>query len=521
MSEEQHQSKMQNLGLQTMTLCDGTTAYVQQEVHEEKLIEGQMIELEDGSTAFIQQVTLPKESIMLEDSQPISLEDGTMAFIHHASKEGYDPNTLEVIQLEDGSTAFIHRPVSLPTSGTILAVQADVRLEGLAVEEKNVAFDLNTITVLKEYATQGFQEEEVQTNGKGPLVASRDYRCGYKGCGRLYSTAHHLRVHERVHTGVRPYRCGFSSCGKAFATGYSLKNHVRIHTGEKPYKCPEDVCHKAFKTSGDLQKHIRTHTGERPFSCPFEGCGRSFTTSNIRKVHIRTHTGERPYTCPEPNCGRGFTSATNYKNHMRIHTGEKPYACMVPGCGKRFTEYSSLYKHHVVHTHCKPYTCSTCGKTYRQISTLAMHKRTTHGELEATEESEQALYEQQMKDTAVKNPLKWQHVALLKVKNEEGEDSKSTPVEDVSQDGTEQASLSHEDLQAFGSGITMVTEAGTMPHEAISRAGTNSVIVISANKTKIHLLKEQQSLEDAVSMTTAAIQQEFTTLTTAALNDGC
>lgn len=67
----------------------------------------------------------------------------------------------------------------------------------------------------------------------------------------------------------------------------------------------------------------------------------------------------------------------------------------MPGCGKRFTEYSSLYKHHVVHTHCKPYTCSSCGKTYRQTSTLAMHKRSTHGELEATEESEQALYEQQ------------------------------------------------------------------------------------------------------------------------------
>lgn len=69
--------------------------------------------------------------------------------------------------------------------------------------------------------------------------------------------------------------------------------------------------------------------------------------------------------------------------------------CTVPGCGKRFTEYSSLYKHHVVHTHCKPYTCNSCGKTYRQTSTLAMHKRSSHGELEATEESEQALYEQQ------------------------------------------------------------------------------------------------------------------------------
>lgn len=71
-------------------------------------------------------------------------------------------------------------------------------------------------------------------------------------------------------------------------------------------------------------------------------------------------------------------------------TGEKPYVCTVQGCGKRFTEYSSLYKHHVVHTHSKPYVCNHCGKTYRQTSTLAMHKRTAHGE-EVSSEGD-ALY---------------------------------------------------------------------------------------------------------------------------------
>ena len=63
--------------------------------------------------------------------------------------------------------------------------------------------------------------------------------------------------------------------------------------------------------------------------------------------------------------------------------GERPYVCQVDGCEKRFTEYSSLYKHHVVHTHTKPYTCNICSKTYRQASTLAMHKRTSHGDMTA------------------------------------------------------------------------------------------------------------------------------------------
>ncbi|XP_051495160.1 zinc finger protein 76 isoform X2 [Apus apus] len=582
---------MESLALQAVTLSDGTTAYVQQAVRGEKLIEGQVIELEDGTTAYIHQVTVQKESVPFEDGQPVVLEDGSMAYIHNT--ESYDPSTFEAIQLEDGSTAYIHHPVLMPPGSTILEVQAEAGLEELAGEEEEDAFDVETMSALKEYTSkvsdeeeegvtgtchlgsedssdlpaQDLQEEEVPSPEKGQGVGSRAFQCGYKGCGRLYTTAHHLKVHERAHTGDRPYTCDFPSCGKAFATGYGLKSHVRTHTGEKPYKCPEDMCSKAFKTSGDLQKHIRTHTGERPFKCPFVGCGRSFTTSNIRKVHIRTHTGERPYLCPEPSCGRGFTSATNYKNHMRIHTGEKPYLCTVPGCGKRFTEYSSLYKHHVVHTHCKPYTCSSCGKTYRQTSTLAMHKRSSHGELEATEESEQALYEQQQLEAAAADkgpPLESQHIAFLsEMEEDEEEDASgvSTQVSLLSQDGTEQVSLSQEELQALGSAISMVTQSSALlPEEELAGGDTHPVAVASAGgpgtqpvaivtsgaavseesaittslchqqvallatPSGTHItvqLEEQQSLEAAISLATAAIQHEPVTLEAAVSPNGC
>ncbi|NXO22840.1 ZNF76 protein, partial [Cisticola juncidis] len=540
---------MESLGLPAVTLGDGTTAYLQQAGRGEKLIEGQVIELEDGTTAYIHQVTVQKEAVAFEDGQPVVLEDGSMAFIHSTAKESYEPGTFQAVQLEDGSTAYIHRPVIVAPGSTTLQVQTEAGLEELAGKEEDDGFDVDTINALQQYGRKDLQEEVVQSQRKGQQVGSRAFRCGYKDCGRLYTTAHHLKVHERAHTGDRPYTCDFPSCGKAFATGYGLKSHVRTHTGEKPYKCPEDMCSKAFKTSGDLQKHIRTHTGERPFKCPFVGCGRSFTTSNIRKVHIRTHTGERPYMCAEPGCGRGFTSATNYKNHMRIHTGEKPYLCTVPGCGKRFTEYSSLYKHHVVHTHCKPYTCSSCGKTYRQTSTLAMHKRSSHGELEATEESEQALYEQQQLEAAAAadrgSPLKSQHIAFLsEMEEDEEEDAVPTQVSLISQDGTEQVSLSQEELQALGSAIGVVTQSGAEGELAGGDTGTVTVastdgteaqevtivasgavvseesdiallchqqVALLATSHGTHIavqLEEQQSLEEALSMATAVIQYE-------------
>ncbi|NXO66413.1 ZN143 protein, partial [Phainopepla nitens] len=112
-------------------------------------------------------------------------------------------------------------------------------------------------------------------------------------------------------------------------------------------------------------------------------------------------------------------------------SGEKPYVCTVPGCDKRFTEYSSLYKHHVVHTHSKPYNCNHCGKTYKQISTLAMHKRTAHNDTEPIEEEQEAFFE----------PPPGQGEDVLKgsqityVTGVEGEDVISAQVATVTQSG--------------------------------------------------------------------------------------
>ncbi|KAK2894634.1 hypothetical protein QQF64_012478 [Cirrhinus molitorella] len=500
---------MDTVSLQAVTLVDGSTAYIQHgpkvSLTENKIMEGQMIQLEDGSAAYVQHLPMSKsggEGLRLEDGQAVQLEDGTTAYIH-APKETYDQGGLQAVQLEDGTTAYIQH---MPPSNTILAIQADGTVADLQTEG---TIDAETISVLEQYSTKmessecsgllGRGDEEVhmqivQIESRSPRmqhVGEKTFRCEHEGCGKLYTTAHHLKVHERSHTGDKPYICEHIGCGKKFATGYGLKSHVRTHTGEKPYRCQELNCLKSFKTSGDLQKHTRTHTGEKPFKCPFEGCGRSFTTSNIRKVHIRTHTGERPYYCSEPNCGRAFASATNYKNHMRIHTGEKPYVCTVPGCDKRFTEYSSLYKHHVVHTPCKPYNCNHCGKTYKQISTLAMHKRTAHNDTEPIEEEQEAYFEPPAEaiddpglmytPTVVEDDSGSEHVSGSEVMGQQH-------VALISQDGTQQV-LSQADMQAMGGTITMVTQEGTTitipAHEAmLSSGGAHSVTMVSADGTE-------------------------------------
>uniref|UniRef100_A0A673AG29 C2H2-type domain-containing protein n=1 Tax=Sphaeramia orbicularis TaxID=375764 RepID=A0A673AG29_9TELE len=509
---------MDTVSLQAVTLADGSTAYIQHDskaaFSDGQIMDGQVIQLEDGSAAYVQHVSMPKAGFKLErtstkhditDGQAVQLEDGTTAYIH-TPKDSYDQSGLQEVQLEDGSTAYIQHTVHMPQSNTILAIQADGTIADLQAEA--AAIDPETISVLEQYTTKvenienplgSFGRVEAdngvhmrivlqgQDNRQGRVsnVGEKSFRCEYEGCGKLYTTAHHLKVHERSHTGDKPYICDYPGCGKKFATGYGLKSHSRTHTGEKPYRCQELNCCKSFKTSGDLQKHTRTHTGtpqsphpaggadarfngcvcvsgEKPFKCPVEGCGRSFTTSNIRKVHIRTHTGE------------------------------KPYVCTVPGCEKRFTEYSSLYKHHVVHTPCKPYNCNHCGKTYKQISTLAMHKRTAHNDTEPIEEEQEAYFEPPT--DAIDDPNVSYTAAVI---DAEDSGSEQLPVESADmvaqqhvalvtqEDGTQQqVSISEADLQAMGGTITMVTQEGTtitIPAHELATQGTHSVTMVTAD----------------------------------------
>ena len=328
----------------------------------------------------------------------VTLPDGTQAFVaNNFNDDEAESKGQATLELESGGGAILLRDVSEFTTGKPLQLELDpttlIQSRGSTIENventyPRVEFIDGSAYMVTGHLDVGKDLWEIES-GKlkkkdskillNKLSASRiRHPCPREGCSKVYSTPHHLKVHERSHTGQRPYRCTHPKCKKSFSTGYSLKAHLRTHTGEKPYKCPNEACDKSFKTSGDLLKHVRTHTGERPFLCPFDGCGRSFTTSNIRKVHVRTHTGERPYKCTQPKCGKAFASATNYKNHVRIHSGEKPYVCSIENCGRRFTEYSSLYKHHLVHTQQRPFECKVCFRRYRQSSTLIMHKRTAH-----------------------------------------------------------------------------------------------------------------------------------------------
>ncbi|KTG47754.1 hypothetical protein cypCar_00015839 [Cyprinus carpio] len=409
---------MDTVSLQAVTLADGSTAYIPHNTQESNIVEGQVIQLEDGSSAYVQHIDVPKadesnnwtgssvcdvvgnESLRLEDAQTVQLEDGTTAYIHHTGKDTYEPSTLQAVQLEDGSTAYIHHAVQMSQPNTILAIQTNSTVADLHTD---ATIDQETINALEQYTTK-IEEMDSYTNSE--LITSD----------------------------------------------------------------PHSVVEMQIVLQGQGIRRNAQQPGEKCFRCNYDGCGKLYTTANHLKVHERAHTGDKPYCCDLPGCGKRFA------------TGERPYVCTVPGCDKRFTEYSSLYKHNVVHTPCKPYKCNHCGKAYKQISTLVMHKRTAHNDSEPIEEESEGYFEPPSE--AIDDPS----LTVSPVKCEDSCPEMDPEISDVTeqhvtfitQDGAS---------QAIGNVITMVTQDGSVitipPTESLlSSAEAHSVTVLSEDGTE-------------------------------------
>ncbi|ORZ27276.1 hypothetical protein BCR41DRAFT_317947 [Lobosporangium transversale] len=191
------------------------------------------------------------------------------------------------------------------------------------------------------------------STGQENANEGEQHRCGWKGCGRVFSNFDSLTTHlseDHVGTGKSEYVCEWEGCernGRGFGQRQKAMRHIQTHTGDKPYQC--QLCKKRFSEANIMAQHMRTHTGEKPFKCPEPGCGREFSISGALTIHRRVHTGEKPFKCKFEGCDKWFAESSNLTKHLRVHTGERPFQCPFPGCEKRFSRPDQVTRHKRTH----------------------------------------------------------------------------------------------------------------------------------------------------------------------------
>lgn len=122
-----------------------------------------------------------------------------------------------------------------------------------------------------------------------------------------------LKAHLKTHGSDRIHVCKF--CFVTFKNTADLTKHLVIHETENPHKCE---CGKTFVSANTLKIHRKIHTGLKPFVCDYPNCSRAFVTKSTLESHIRTHTGEKPFQCGY--CSSSFTtSSAKYRHERHVH----------------------------------------------------------------------------------------------------------------------------------------------------------------------------------------------------------
>lgn len=80
----------------------------------------------------------------------------------------------------------------------------------------------------------------------------------------------------------------------------------------------------------------------------------------------------KPYICS--TCGKSYRQISLLNLHRKRHTGEARYTCRL--CGKTFTTSGNLKRHQLVHSGEKPYQCDYCHKAFSDPTAKMRHLET-------------------------------------------------------------------------------------------------------------------------------------------------
>ncbi|XP_077866246.1 uncharacterized protein LOC102805052, partial [Saccoglossus kowalevskii] len=274
----------------------------------------------------------------------------------------------------------------------------------------------HTVAVTKESAIT--RETEIAPTSIKERPVPKNHSCAH--CGKHFVGKAALKIHKLVkHLGEKPFAC--EMCNQRFVSASALITHRRRHTGEKPYKC--NICGRLFRHSSTMKRHkLLRHMPQnaRPSFQPVQQKPKPQTTQHITLKQTEIKLILENQNIQVFNCGlcSGFFAdhADLVRHRISTHqvtakeaqggqailsswspTGEdqsenekldeemwqmasnqynvfrRPFECSE--CGKAFKVMGHLVMHKRIHSGEKPFKCPDCGKAFRQKGTMSRHAK--------------------------------------------------------------------------------------------------------------------------------------------------
>ena len=247
-------------------------------------------------------------------------------------------------------------------------------------------------------------EEGVDSSSELPEAQPRittSLQCRY--CSKVFKSSPYVRIHERMHEGIKPHKCAF--CSNAYSDGAALNKHLRVKHGVANRTVAAEKVRKGEVVPENLPSYQEAHA--RPFQCKkclkyMESAGRmkrhkcfiqhkcmfctkSYVDAPSLNRHLRVKHGiqNRSAAASILNVGFEELNSTFQKVDIPVDLPSGSYRCK---CSKSFKTLEMLVAHQRTHR------CSTCNKWYTRMPDLQLHERSHYVKCKVCERGFQYEY---------------------------------------------------------------------------------------------------------------------------------